>query len=394
MKTVWVFNHFAVPRGAAGGTRHDELFSKLDDWRSFIIASRLNHATGEATPDSDGFIFVPTTPYKGNGLSRIANWASYASSATVKALLSGLPRPDVVYGSSPHLLAGLAADVISRRYRAPLILEVRDLWPKVLADMGSLSEESHLYRILTGIEEYLYRRAQAIVVMAHGTKDELVRRGVEPEKLIFIPNAADPADFEVDATRDDLRAAYGLNRFTFIYTGAHGPANGLDLLVRAALDCPEADVLLVGNGPSKQDLQSLAQTSGATNVRFIDPVPKQEIPQLLKAADAGIHCLADVDLFKYGVSPNKVFDYQAAGLPVITNTPGEVSQLVERAGSGITTGPDGLAAAMADMLRAAPQTLSRWGSAGRDFMETHQSRSAMAARLQALLDHQAPSSVT
>lgn len=377
---VLVLNHFAAPRGEAGGTRHVELFSRLEGWDHLIIASDLNPQTGRRVGDSEGFVTVPVVGYSSNGISRILNWVSYAGRATLRGVRVG--PVDVVYGSSPHLLAALAAWVLAVIKRAPFVLEVRDLWPKVLVDMNHMSESSPVYRVLTLLEEFLYARARTIVVMAEGSRTQLVARDVAADKIVYIPNGADPEDFVPSASRAELRQKYGFTRTTAVYAGAHGPANGLDLLLDGAAEAPDVDVVLVGGGVLKDELRADAERRRLANVRFFDPVPKTEIPDLLAAADIGLHVLADVKLFQSAVSPNKVFDYMAAGLPTLTNCPGLVAQLVEDAGAGLANAPQDIASGLrclAGMQVAARDAL---GASGRAWIAENQSRRAMAARLE------------
>lgn len=361
-----------------------ELFSRLEGWDHLIIASNLNPQTGRNVSDTDGFVTVPVVGYSSNGIFRILNWVSYAFFATIKGLRAG--RVDIVYGSSPHLLAALAAWILSVVKRAAFVLEVRDLWPKVLVDMNHLSKSSPVYRILTALEEFLYVRAKIIVVMAEGSRTELVARGVDASKIVYIPNGADPEDFIPSAPRDELRRRYGFNRVTAVYAGAHGPANGLDLLLDGAAETPEVDVVLVGGGVLKENLQADAQRRGLANVRFLDPIPKKEIPDLLCAADIGLHVLADVDLFRSAVSPNKLFDYMAAGLPSLTNCPGLVSDLVHLADSGRAVLPGAIGAGLRDLADVPLLERSSLGANGANWIATHQSRHAMAKRLSDSLD--------
>ena len=387
MKRVLVLNHFAADPSSPGGTRHVEMFSRLRGW-SYLIAAG-NHAVVDDTPKPSkiGYLALPTLPFSGNGINRIANWASYAASAIAR--LSRGSRPDVVYASSPHLLAGLAGYILSKRWRVPFVLEVRDLWPQVLVDMGQMEATSPVYRTLENLESFLYGKADKIVVMAQGTRDHLLARGVPPARIDLIPNAADPDDFVVDTPRKSLRERFGFTRFTCVYTGAHGPANGLDLLLDAAADLADEDldIFLVGNGPWKPALQARTRDLGLRNVHFLDPIPKTDIPSLLAAADIGLHVLADVPLFRYGVSPNKVFDYLAAGLPMVTNVPGEVAALVTESGGGLATEPTGLAEGIRELAHQSPHQLAAMGTSGRDFMRLHRSRTLMASRLQTLLDN-------
>lgn len=391
-RRVLVLNHFAAPRGEAGGTRHVELFSRLDGWEHLIIASDLNPQTGRRVGDSEGFVTVPVMGYSSNGVSRILNWVSYAGAATLRGLRVG--RVDVVYGSSPHLLAALAGWLLSITKRAPFVLEVRDLWPKILVDMNHLSESSPIYRALTALEEFLYARARTIVIMAEGSRTELVSRGVPADKIVYIPNGADPEDFVPSAPRDELRRRYGFDRITAVYAGAHGPANGLDLLLDGAAEAPDVDVVLVGGGVLKHDLQQDAEKRHLANVRFLDPVPKSEIPDLLAAADIGLHVLADVELFHSAVSPNKVFDYMASGLPIITNCPGLVADIVETAHAGIATDPNDLKRGLQYMSQLSDDQRLQMGRSGKDWIEVNQSRSSMVTRLAAALNRFSPKAPT
>jgi len=388
MKHVLVLNQFAVPRHVAGGTRHLELFSRLDGWTSRIIAGRTT-LSGEQFRSDDAFIAVPVTPYRGNGIDRMLNWASYSTLAVMCGVFRW-ERPDVVYGSSPQLGAALAALIVAKARRAAFVFEVRDLWPQILVEAGSLSESSGVYRVLKRLEMGLYRQADRIVVLAEGSQRALVAQGIPSEKIVFIPNGADREDFVTETPRHELRRRYGFERFTMVYAGAHGPANGLGLVLDAAEELMRSDAqidfCLVGDGVSKSALIADAEARGLTNVRFLPPVAKSEVPDVLAAADGGLHCLADVELFKSGVSPNKLYDYMAAGLPVLTNTGGDVAAMVNGADSGLAVSPTGIAAGALSLATSAADELSRMARSGQSYMERERSRSAMANRLTVLLN--------
>lgn len=388
MKHVLVLNHFAAPLGAPGGTRHVQLFGALRGWEARVIAGDRNYLTRLKSGPDGIYTTVWTIPYAGNGPARALNWLSYLLTATLRGLRG--PRPDIVYASSPHLFAGMAGYVLSRLRRAAFVLEIRDLWPVILAEMGTLSERSLMYRCLAAIESFLYRRADTIVCLSEGVHEHLIARGVPASRVHVVPNGADPEDLACSEDRTRLRGKYGLEGLVFAYTGAHGPANGLDQLLDAAGELrdasPEVGFLLVGDGPSKQDLMRRAEREGLTNVRFLPAVPKNEIPALLRAVDVGVHVLAPVSLFTYGVSPNKIFDYMAAGLPVITNTPGEVARIVDGSGAGLAVGPDELAIAVRKMAGIGAEQRMAFGTAGRSFVLAHHSRAMLAGRLEEILE--------
>ena len=222
-RRVVVLNHFALPRSSAGGTRHVEMFSRLSDaWDPVVIAGNRN-LFDQSPVKSEGVLnTVPVTPYSGNGLSRVVNWASFAVTGGGKAVFG--KRPAVVYGSSPHMLAAFTGWAAARLRRAAFVLEIRDLWPQILADSGMMAESSATYRGLKALERFLYRRADAIVVLASGSIDPIVSEGIDKEKIHFVPNGADPSDFDVAEDRDRLRSELGFDRFTAVLR--RGPRSG------------------------------------------------------------------------------------------------------------------------------------------------------------------------
>lgn len=392
MRTVVVLNHFAQPLSSPGGTRHVELFSKLTGWQARVIAADRNLLDGSPVRAGGVLETVRVTPYSGNGAARVVSWCSFALTGSFRALRA--PRIDVVYGSSPHLLAALTGWMAARVRRVPFVLEVRDVWPKVLLDMGALTESSVIYRLLSRLERFLYRRSDQIVILAEGVRPYLLGHGVADERIVFVPNGADAGDFRPSVDRVELRLRYAFEGIVAIYAGAHGPANGLDLLLDAARQlkttCPELRIVLIGDGALKPNLMKRAEQEQLDNVTFMNPVPKSEVRDVMSAADIGVHCLADVELFRTAVSPNKLYDYMAAGLPVITNTPGEVSDFVNQSGGGEAVAPHGLADGLRAVYSIDDERRRELGASGRDYLAHTRSRRDMAERIETMLESLVP----
>ena len=223
-----------------------------------------------------------------------------------------------------------------------------------------------------------------MIVLSEGVGDYLAARGIDRERIIFAPNGTSVADFvrPRDTSRGSLR---------LLYAGAHGPANGLDVILDAAKlldDVPRVRFTLVGDGPDKARLQRIAAERRLVNVEFLTSISKEAIPTLMADCDVGLMVLRDVPLFRFGVSPNKLFDYWGSGLPVLNNVQGEVAGLVSAAGGGMTT--DGgtaaaLAAGVRDMLALDPNERVAMGRRGQSWIEAHRDRRIVAGPLDSAL---------
>ncbi|TYB38702.1 glycosyltransferase family 4 protein [Micromonospora sp. AP08] len=385
-RRVLVLNHYAKPLSHAGGTRHVELFGRLTGWEWRIIAARLDHLTRrEYVPDGPQFVTVSVTSYTRNDHRRVLSWISYARNAFLAGLRQ--PRPDVVYASSPHILTPVAGWALARLRRARLVLEVRDLWPEAVVSTGYLRRGSPTHRMLRALERWLYRRADRIVMVAHAWESYFVEAGVDPAKLEWVSNSAEPEDFRLQPeTYRPLRTRVPVRGRLFVFAGSHGPINGLDRLLDAVAELPEHTFVLIGDGHDKQDLVRRATAEGLSNLHFLDAVPKEELRGILGGADVGIHVLADSPVYRKGASPNKLYDYLAAGLPVLNNCPGEPEDILMSSGSGLTVPTGELAAGLRKLADLDDGTLIEMGRRGRRYIEQHRSRTVMAERLQRVLD--------
>lgn len=390
---LWV-NHFAVGPDDGGGTRHFELARELTrlGWRVTIAASDFNLQSRTYSRRSGandrrmiresiegvGFVWLWTFPYKTNNWRRALNWLSF--SRGLRALRDN--RFDIVLGSTPHLFAASGSSRLARSIGTPFVLEVRDLWPESLVAAGG--RRGAFYHLLAHIAQRLYRAADSVVVFAEGVRDYLKQRKSVECEIAVIPNGVDPSAFH-DPQPSSSRET------TFVYAGAHGPANNLETVLGAAeLLRERTDIrfLLVGDGPHKSALVADAEGRGLSNVTFRPPVPKTAIPAVLGDADVALMVLKDSELFRFGVSPNKLFDYFAASLPVLCNVQGEIGRLVETLGAGMTV-EAGSAEALAEGARsladAGRSGRLEMGKSGRAWVERERSRPVLAARLDAAL---------
>lgn len=404
MKQVWILNHYAQEPGGAGGTRHFHLAKYLEPcgWQATVVASsvelnngrqRLQAAEGHRYERIDGvaFLWVRTPTYQGNGGGRIRNMLSYMYQAFLKKTTRDLPRPDVVVGSSVHPFAAVAGALLARRFKVPFVFEVRDLWPQTLVDMGRLREGSFMTWALRKLELWLYRRAAKIVVLLPFAWEYIVPLGISKDRIVWIPNGVDLSLFPPS----ELPNRAAPEPFTLMYFGAHGQANGLDNVLRAMRlvqdSQPEIPIHLrmIGDGPLKPALMVQAYELGLNNVRFEPPVSKKEIPALAAQADLFVIAVLDLpNLYRYGISMNKLFDYLAAARPILIASDA-VNNPVEDAQAGRTVRPgqpDQLADAILKMAASPLAERQRMGRNGRRFVEQNHEFQQLSSRLATVLD--------
>lgn len=389
MKRVLVLNQFALPRDQSGGTRHIDLFGRAHGWSPIIIAGNRNHYSQQQFATADQRFHLVTVPTQsGGGAQRLRGWLRYSLGALKWGLSN---RPDAVYASSPHLLAPLVGWIIARRHKVGFVLEVRDLWPESMVAAGVLREGSLLHRALSALERFLVHRADEIVVVTTGWEDHFRALGADLNHYTVITNGAEPDDFTVDVPRDELRERFNIHGLTAVFAGAHGPKDGIELILDAAVMVPEIDIVLVGDGPVKSAAMSRVADDRITNVRFLDPVPKETLRELLAACDIGIHAVSPLPVFRLGMSPNKLFDYLAAGLPVVSNAGAPIRDLLAGPTCGWVGDADALAEGLSTVrdLPSAERTI--WAEAGIEQVRTKFSRTRAAALTTKILDRSAAS---
>jgi len=377
-----------------GGTRHHELARSLAarGHQVTVIASRVSYLTGgvvtpepSASGDSPGVKVIRVYAYHALHKSFVHRFFAFLSFMAA-SFLAGLRirRVDLVWGTSPPIFQGLTAWALARLKRVPFLFEVRDLWPDFAIAVGVLKNPL-LIRLGFWLERFLYTRADRVMVNSPAYVAHVSRRGARQAELVS--NGADPDMFDPDAEGTGFRLSNRLeDQFVLLYAGAHGMSNDLEVALEAARllheRVPQVKLVLLGDGKEKPALQTKAASMGLDNVLFLPPVAKAAMAEALAAADACLAILKPIEEYKT-TYPNKVFDYMAAGRPVVLAIDGVIREVVESAGCGLFAQP-GSPAALAEAvcrLVADKAASRRMGLAGRQYLEAHFSRQASADRL-------------
>ena len=351
---------------------------------------RLQAKERTRTEDIDGvrFVWIKTFPYSRNNWRRYLSMVSFAW----RALRSGLrqeDKPDVIIGVTVHPLAALCAYVLSRRKKGRFFIEITDLWPQTLIDMGVLSRRSPVSWALRVLEKFLLRRAEKIITLWPHADRYVTRLGIPQSRVVWLPHCADMSRYP------NLNGYDGTphSPFLIMYVGGHTSEYGLDIILDAAgilqeNGASQARFVLVGGGTEKGRLAQRAQEMGLTNVEFRDVVPKQQLGSVMSEADAFVFSRRRLPLFmEYGISNNKLCDYLASGRPILfaceaRNNP------IEDAGAGITVNPEdprALANAALALLNAPSAERVRMAQNGRDYARRNYDVHLLGGKLEALL---------
>jgi glycosyltransferase involved in cell wall biosynthesis len=283
----------------------------------------------------------------------------------------------VIYATSPPLTIALPALAAALRWRAPLVFEVRDLWPEAPIQMGALRNPV-LRRAARALERFVYRRARRIVALSPGIRDGVLATGVAAGRVVLVPNACD---------LDLFRPAPPPERFRVSYFGTMGEANDLTAVVDAARELGDVEFVLMGDGKRRRELER----SAPANVAFPGPArDKREVAELAAASSACLTVFKDVPVLATN-SPNKLFDTFAAGRPAIVNMDGWMRRLVEEHGAGLyaRAGDARDLAAKIAWLRDHPEEAERMGRNARALAEREFDRERLAARVLAVLEEAA-----
>ena len=356
-----------------GHTRHHDISVGLNNknWEVEIYASDFNLSKRQFLKLRGIQIFsrelinnikwnwIRVLPYKKNDWMRYLNMFSFCLNLffimflklSIGKLLGKLP--DIIFGSSPQLPSAFVALVLARLFKIPFVFEIRDLWPDVLVHLGGKSQKNILVRFLSRLEKTLYKKSDLNIVLSKGLLSIVQSRG--GKNVIWLPNGPDLNKFKFTPLPNENDCFDHKRKFNIMYAGAHGLANALDNVVDAAIILDKnnepINILLIGDGSEKENL--ILKSKGLRNIHFLDPISKNEIPQFMNSMDAILLSLDKIPLFRYAVSPNKLYDAYAVGRPIVATVPGMINQEILDNNIGITCearNPEKLASSIVKLM--------------------------------------------
>jgi glycosyltransferase involved in cell wall biosynthesis len=359
MHVLYFHQHFSTPKGAAGIRSYQMARSLVNAGHSVTMVCGSygvgqtglegEYSKGRRAGKVDGINIIEFDLAYSNADGFLKRAFTFLLFALKSIRIALTLKYDVVFATTTPLTAGIPG-IFARWLRSkPFVFEVRDLWPELPKAMGVISNPVVLW-LMSMLEWLSYRSATRCIGLSPGIVEGIQRRGVSEEKILLIPNGCDLDIFGSRGNSLELVTPWrpegvAEHELMAVFTGTHGMANGLSAVLDAAahLKVNKEDgikLVLVGQGQLKPELQRSAQAQVLDNVVFHDPVNKDKLAALMASADIGMQLLANVEAFYFGTSPNKFFDYLAAGLPVLINYPGWVANLVTEHHCGYAVPPE------------------------------------------------------
>lgn len=402
VKIVYFHQYFTTPAGAAG-TRSYEMACRLvarGHEVLMVCGSAKRGETGLSGPFvhgrrrgmiAEGFEVLEFELGYANSHGLLRRTLAFLSFAR-RSMAVALQEPmDLIFATTTPLTAAIPG--IGARWfrRTPFVFEVRDLWPELPRAMGVIRNR-FLLLALSALEWVSYRTADRLIGLSPGIVDGIARRGVDRSRIAMIPNGC---DLKLFAPVAEPRRPAGVAPADLlaVFAGAHGIANGLHAVLDAAAELQrrgrlDVKLVLIGDGGVKDALVRRAAAEQLTNVIFLPAVNKRELASVMRAADVGLQILADVPAFYFGTSPNKFFDYIAAGLPVLINYPGWLAELVREHRAGLAVPPRNPASFADALLEAADDrvALRAMGVRARELAEREFERGQLANRFADVLE--------
>lgn len=366
---IWLINHYAVPPQyypLARPTNFAKQLMALGHTVTVFAASSVHNAEPpknlitdgrkwrEETVDGVHYVYIRCCDYTGNGIKRVGNMCEFARK--LPGVCRQFAKPDAIVATSMPPMSCAMGIHLARKYKVRGIAEIADLWPESIVEYGIAGPKNPAVIVLRRLEKWIYKKADAIVFTMEGAYDYIVEQGWEKDvprsKVHYINNGVDLEQF------DDNREHYRVgdpdlddpDMFKVVYTGSVRRVNNLGLLLDAAKQVSDSRVkfLIWGDGDERAALERRIKDENIANVVFKDRVEKKYVPYIVSQADVNIAHNTPAKLFRFGISFNKLFDYLAAGKPIISDFPCPYNPSVQ-CGAGISVDdptPESIAAAI------------------------------------------------
>lgn len=337
---IWLINHYAVPPKyypLARQTNFAKHLMEMGHSVTIFAASTVHNSDQnlitdksrwrEETMDGVHYVYIRCTDYQGSGLKRVYNICEFAWK--LPGVCRKFPKPDAIVATSMPPTSCAVGIHLARKYQCRGIAEIADLWPESIVAYGIAGPKNPAVVGLRWLEKWIYQKADAVVFTMEGAYDYIREqhweKTVPEEKVFYVNNGVELEQFDENVRNFPVADAdlEEPDTFKVVYTGSVRKVNNLGLLLNAAklVRDPSVRFLIWGDGDELPVLKKRVEEEQISNVVFKGRVDKKYVPAIVSRADLNIAHNTPSELFRFGISFNKLFDYLAAGKPVLSDFP-------------------------------------------------------------------------
>ena len=350
-KTIWIINDYA------GSPYHGMVFRHYylaKEWLKkgytvYIISSTYSHYFKKLPPSNEifnfekidgiNYVWIKVLKYKNStDKKRVLKWFVFSFKLLGLLFNKNIKKPDVIISSPTAPFSVISSYLLSKKFRSKLIFEVRDIWPLSIIELGNISPNHPLIKMMSWCEKFAVKKADYIVSSLQNYGEHLKQNLHINRNFIWINNGVDIEEMKkIESLPNEIKNKIPTDKFIIGYTGTVGIANALDSFLEAATilqDKEDILFIIVGDGKEKNNL--MKKYGNLKNVIFIESIKKQQVQSMLNLFDVCYIGLKRESLFKYGVSSNKLFDYMYRGKPILYAINSGKSNIVDLVECGVS----------------------------------------------------------
>jgi glycosyltransferase involved in cell wall biosynthesis len=350
-ETVWIINDYAGSPFHGMTFRHYYIAKELQKRgiKPIIISASYSHFMNNHPPIKDKsylhekidmieFLWLKVIKYKDSrDKKRVLKWFQFC--LKLLFLPSSIDKPNIIVcsGSAPMLI--LPSYFLAKKYGAKLIFEIRDIWPLTLMNLKGYSKYNPLIYIMQKSINFGFKKSDSIISVLPYTDRYIRTQGIYNFNFTHLPNGIFLEELQNPIPLNNrTKSQIPKDKFIVGYTGAMGINDGLDLLIDVAIELKEhsnISFVFIGKGSNKESLKDRITNLKLKNITILDAIPKREVQSILAIFDVCYIGWEDKEIYKYGISANKIFDYMYAGKPIIHLFSGK-GDLISKARCGVS----------------------------------------------------------
>ncbi len=401
-KNIWIINQYAGSKHHGMNYRSyyigKELVKSGHNVRLFAgsfshllrILPKINSRFKKESIDGIDYVWIRTQHYSGSkSFGRIVGMFQFIFNLFLLKTKS-FEKPDTIIVSSISPLPILNAYFWSRKYKAKLIFEVRDIWPLSLIELGNISRFHPFVIFLQWIENFAYKKADKVISVLPNALEHMKNHGLDPNKFVYIPNGVDCNELNNKNTIDQIPNYGSQGKFLVGYLGTVGIANALDYFIAAAeklKNNTEIEFVIVGQGSEKERLSEKIKQKNLENITIHSAVSKDQVQSVLSQFDVCYVGWFKHPLYRFGISANKIFDYMLSGKPIIHGSNAS-NDPIKDAQCGISIPAEDvntLVEAILELKNKPQKEQKRIGEKGIKYVYTNHNYSQLAKKYESIL---------